>query len=62
MQAGQAVSGCLAEINRLGYRQELVYQPSSRFWTFQWIETAIYSAFALGLAGFGFWHLRRRLS
>jgi ABC-2 family transporter protein len=53
---------CLAELNRLGYRQQVTYQPSSRFWPLQWYETAIYTALALALAGFCFWRLRRRLS
>lgn len=51
---------CLAEINRLGYRQAITYQPASRFWPFQWIETGIYTGLAFGLAGFCFWRLRRR--
>jgi hypothetical protein len=50
---------CLAEINRLGYRQEVSYHPSSRFWAFQWTETGIYAALTLGLTGFCFWRLRR---
>jgi hypothetical protein len=58
----RAISACLAEINRLGYRQQLTYQPSSRFWPFQWYETGIYTAVTLGLAGFCFWRIRRRLS
>jgi hypothetical protein len=67
--AGQAgagsddgVSRCLAELRRLGYRQQVTYQPSSRFWPLQWYETGIYIALALGLAGFCFWRLRDRLS
>jgi hypothetical protein len=32
-------------------RQWISYQPASRFWEFQWYETAIYLAFALALAG-----------
>jgi hypothetical protein len=58
----QGLSACLAEITRLGYRQQVTYQPSSRFWPLQWYETAIYTAPALGLAGFCFWRLRHRLS
>jgi len=58
----QTLSACLAEIKRLGYRQQLIYQPSSRFWAFQWYETGIYTALALGLAGFCFRRIRRRLS
>jgi hypothetical protein len=58
----QTLSACLAEITRLGYRQQVTYQPSSRFWAFQWYETGIYTAVTLGLAGFCFWRIRRRLS
>ncbi|MEV0381644.1 ABC transporter permease [Nonomuraea sp. NPDC050643] len=53
---------CMAEINRLGYRQQATYQPLERFWPFQWIETGIYSLLTLGLAWFCFWWIRRRLS
>ena len=58
----QGPSPCLAEITRLGYRQQVTYQPSSRFWPFQWYETGIYTAVTLGLAGLCFWRIRRRLS
>jgi ABC-2 family transporter protein len=58
----QGLSPCLAEVTRLGYRGQVTYQPSSRFWPFQWYETGIYTALALGLAGFCFWRIRRRLS
>ncbi|WP_431930206.1 ABC transporter permease [Nonomuraea jabiensis] len=54
--------GCIAEINRLGYRQQATYQPLERFWPFQWIETGIYALLTLGLAWFCFWWIRRRLS
>jgi hypothetical protein len=53
--------GCLAEVKRLGYRQRVTYQPSSRFWAFQAYETAIFVGLALLLSGFCFWRLRRRL-
>jgi ABC-2 family transporter protein len=52
-------AACLAEITRLGYRQQVTYQPPSRYWPFQWYETGIYTALALGLAGFCFWRIRR---
>jgi hypothetical protein len=58
----QGISACLAEISRLGYRQQVTYQPSSRFWPFQWYETGINTALALGLVGFCFWRIRRRLA
>jgi hypothetical protein len=53
---------CFDEINRLGFRQEVTYQPSSRFWTFQWIETGLYAVLTGLLAGLCFWWIRRRLS
>jgi hypothetical protein len=58
----RGISACLAEITRLGYRQQVTYQASSRFWAFQWYETGIYTALTLGLTGFCFWWIRRRLS
>lgn len=58
----EGMTECFGEIERLGYRQELTYHPASRFWPLQWIETGIYAALALGLAGFCFWWIRRRLS
>jgi ABC-type transport system involved in multi-copper enzyme maturation permease subunit len=61
-EPGDALSACLAEIKRLGYRQRVTYQPSSRFWAFQWYETGIYTALALALGGFCFWWLRHRLA
>ncbi|GAA3703497.1 transporter [Nonomuraea antimicrobica] len=48
---GSDLDGCLAEINRLGYRQQATYQPFERFWALQWIETGIYALLTLGLAG-----------
>jgi hypothetical protein len=39
------------------------YQPASRFWPFQWYETAIFLALASALAAFCVWWIRhRRLS
>ena len=40
----------------------VIYQPASRFWEFQWCETAIFIAAALILAGLCFWLIRRRPS
>jgi hypothetical protein len=53
--AGQA---CNAYIESLHLRQTVTYQPASRYWAFQGIETAIYVALALALAGFCFWWIR----
>jgi hypothetical protein len=44
-------------------RRQISYQPASRYWAFQWYETAIFLALALALAGFCVWWIRhRRLS
>jgi ABC-2 family transporter protein len=45
-----------------GIREAISYQPTSRYWAFQWIETAIYLALALALTGYCFRRLGRRLS
>ncbi len=37
-----------------GIRIAATYQPASRYWAFQWTETAIYLALALALAGYCF--------
>ena len=51
---------CQARSARLHLRQLVTYQPASRYWAFQWSETAIFLAPALLLAGFCFWWVRRR--
>jgi hypothetical protein len=43
-----------------GYRGYLAYQPASRFWAFQGIETGIFVLLAAVLLGVTFWVLRRR--
>jgi hypothetical protein len=57
--AESALEHCLASH---GIRETVAYQPASRYWPFQLIETAIYLALALALAGYCFWRLGRRLS
>ena len=47
---------CMA---RRGIREAITYQPASRYWSLQWIETAIFLALALALAGCCFWRLGR---
>jgi ABC-type transport system involved in multi-copper enzyme maturation permease subunit len=63
MQSGKAshpaLLNCLAGH---GIRIATTYQPASRYWAFQWTETAIYLALALTLAGYCFWRISRRLS
>jgi hypothetical protein len=53
---------CLARLDSLGYRQQLVYQPASRFWALQWAETGMFLGASALLAAFCFWWTRRRLS
>jgi hypothetical protein len=53
----QAVLPCLAAH---GYQGSMSYQPASRFWAFQGIETGIFVALAAVLIGITFWVLRRR--
>ena len=43
-----------------GIREAITYEPASRYWPLQWIETGIFLALALALAGFCFWWLGRR--
>ena len=38
------------------------YQPAYRFWTFQWIETGIYTAISLLALGLTVFWVRRRLT
>jgi hypothetical protein len=59
---GDDIAPCLAVVKQLGYRQQVTYQRAGRFWPLQWLETAIYTALAAGLAGFSFWWLRHRLA
>ena len=56
----QAFETCVAKVGAV-YHGVVTYQPSSRYWAFQWYETAIFIALALVLAGFCFWWSGRRL-
>jgi len=51
--------GCLTS---QGVREAISYQPASRYWPFQWAETALYLALALALVGYCFRRLNRRRS
>jgi hypothetical protein len=58
-----SAQACYASLGRLHLRQLRTYQPASRYWTFQWYETAIFLALALALAGLCLcWIRRRRLA
>ncbi|OLT10573.1 transmembrane transport protein [Actinomadura sp. CNU-125] len=54
--------GCFAEIARLGFKQHVSYHPADRYWAFQWVETGVFAVLTLGLSGFCFYWVRRRLS
>jgi ABC-2 family transporter protein len=57
------MQSCNAAVGRLNLHQIVTYQPGSRYWAFQWYETAIFVALALLLAWFCYWRVsRRRLS
>jgi hypothetical protein len=43
-----------------GFREAITYEPASRYWPLQGIETGIFLALALALAGSCFWRLGRR--
>jgi hypothetical protein len=53
---------CFAQLASHGYRQLVTYEPASRFWAFQWYETAIFLALTASVAGFCFLWIRHRLS
>ncbi|HEY6275485.1 MAG TPA: ABC transporter permease [Streptosporangiaceae bacterium] len=56
---GSSGLDCLASH---GIRVAVTYQPVSRYWAFEWTETAIYLALAMALTGYCFWRLGRRRS
>ena len=45
-----------------GFKQYYTYQPESRFWLFQWIETGIYLVLAILVLGATGWFVKRRLN
>lgn len=53
------VDACFDKLADAGYRQQVEYQPASRFWALQWRETGILLLLAAGLTGFCFWRIRR---
>jgi ABC-type transport system involved in multi-copper enzyme maturation permease subunit len=56
-QSAAAVWQCL---DRKGIREAVTYLPGSRYWPLQWLETGIFLALAVVLAGSCFWRLGRR--
>ena len=57
---GSNAQACTASLARFHFRELISYEPASRFWTFQWVETGIFVALALALAGLCIgWLIRR---
>jgi hypothetical protein len=48
---------CDAWLARQSLRQHVTYQPASRYWLFQWLETAIWLVIALALAAVSRWRI-----
>ncbi len=57
--AQQALHHCGAKLAAV-FHEVITYQPGSRYWDFQWLELAIYTAGGLALAGMCVWWIRRR--
>jgi hypothetical protein len=57
---GISASGCRKAVDAMHLRQSVTYQPASRFWPLQWIETGIYLLLAAGLGCVCLWQVRRR--
>jgi hypothetical protein len=49
-------------LEKLGLYTRVEYHPASRFWTFQWIEAAIFLGAAAALTGFAAWWILKRVS
>jgi hypothetical protein len=61
-QGKDTLLGCMVRLDTEGYRQQVVYQPASRFWALQWAETGLFLGVSALLTWFSFWWIRRRLS
>jgi hypothetical protein len=51
---------CEQGLAAIHLRESVTYQPASRFWPLQWIETGIYLVLAAGLGWVCVWEVRRR--
>lgn len=52
---------CFQRFADAGYRQRVVFQPASRYWTFQVVETLGFVLVSAGLLGLTFFWVRRRV-
>jgi hypothetical protein len=51
---------CRNALTAMHLRESVTYQPASRFWPLQWIETGVYLVLAAGLGWACVWQVRRR--
>ena len=56
-----AFQQCQTQAARL-YHLVVTYQPSNRFWPFQWIETGVFAALALAAFAACYWWIKRRIA
>jgi len=54
------VRDCRNALAAMHLRRSVTYQPASRFWPLQWIETGTYLVLAAGLGWVCVWQVRRR--
>lgn len=57
----EAAHQCLVQAASL-YHVVVTYQPSSRFWPFQWIETGLFGVLAIAALGACYWWIKRRIA
>jgi hypothetical protein len=58
LRENEAATPCLADLD---LHVDVAYQSGERYWSYQWLEAAIFAALSGLLAGFGLWHIQRRL-
>jgi hypothetical protein len=61
--AGPGLAGlrhCKSALAARHLRQYVTYQPASRFWPLQWVETGVYLVLAAGFGSICVWQVRRR--
>jgi hypothetical protein len=56
-----AFQSCIAKV-AANFHEVVTYQPASRYWALQGLETAVFIVLALILGGVCFWWVRHRLS
>ena len=60
-QAQQAFDTCIRNVG-LHYHEVVAYQPESRFWALQWLESAIFLGLTVALLALAIYWVRRRLA